>query len=206
MNVRKLVTIECEEQDVQKVYDKANEIQNETGNKTKVVDEKFAKEFENQTFDEFIRDYIENELNLIKNSDIIGDELPNSLTEEDFVNGTPTMSVETDERIINQFPDEAAVTLNQLVFERENIEEINPFTHPGRFANEMIFYGVHNALHNIPMFQYEELLNNEVELNDENINEINSELKGNEPDMDLINSLVQKAREEEAADEEMDEQ
>lgn len=127
-----------------------------------------------ETFEQYCKDFINDNLDDYIGTDVYGCDLSHTLTEEINVNGTATFSRQKAMDYIKEWFDEAAEVYN---YQMENYGSVsqNPFENPEAWMVCMIIEGCSNLLGQCKCV--DNIWNDEVELTEELAEQIKDEIK-----------------------------
>lgn len=128
-----------------------------------------------ENFEQYCKDFINDNLDGYIGIDVYGCDLSYTLTEEINVNGSATFSRQKAMDYIKEWFDEAAEVYN---YQMENYGSVfqNPFENPEAWMVGMIIEGCANLIGQCKCV--EEVWNDEVELTEELAEQIKEEIKG----------------------------
>lgn len=169
--------------------------------KVKNFSSREAYPFEGVEFEDFIKDFITDEMDELSDEDEFynSDSLIELLHSEDFMNWTPfCRSVREDEAFVNEYPDVADDILKEFGSDPKFIDLKT--NHPGQFANYMIDRGMYDVLQQLPAIQKldEQNLDGEgkkVFLSEDTFNIINDQMHGK--NLDKTFEVYEEVQEEE---------
>ena len=155
-------------------YNEFQEFKKTLPNLTNYKEEE-AEYFTNMSFDDFINDYIENQLEDFEGVEVYPEELASLLTENENVNGSLHCNTYKDKKFIEEFPEEAAKTLEYC----EDLEiKVNPYKEPEKFACMMVIKGTEEKIGELPTIQKYNSSGEKIELNREMLDTLKAELHG----------------------------
>lgn len=127
-----------------------------------------------ENFEQYCKDFINDNLDGYVGTDVYGCDLSHTLTEEINVNGTATFSRQKAMEYIKEWFDEAAEVYN---YQMENYGSVsqNPFENPEAWMVCMIIEGCANLLGQCKCV--DNIWNDEVELTEELVEQIKDEIK-----------------------------
>lgn len=127
-----------------------------------------------ETFEQYCKDFINDNLDGYVGTDVYGCDLSHTLTEEINVNGTATFSRQKAMDYIKEWFDEAAEVYN---YQMENYGSVsqNPFENPEAWMVCMIIEGCASLLSQCKCV--DTIWNDEVELTEELVEQIKDEIK-----------------------------
>ena len=127
-----------------------------------------------ETFEQYCKDFINDNLDGYIGTDVYGCDLSHTLTEEINVNGTATFSRQKAMDYIKEWFDEAAEVYN---YQMENYGSVsqNPFENPEAWMVCMIIEGCANLLSQCKCV--DNIWNDEAKLTEELVEQIKDEIK-----------------------------
>ena len=130
-----------------------------------------------ESFVEYCKDYIENNIEALEDSDVYGADLVSYICEDDNANGTMTYSTEKAKQYIKEWWDDCAEFYEYAVLSFGNdyaAKNLNVFAEPEKFMFMMVFEGIGFLLSRVSII--DENWNDEITLDKETIDTIISEV------------------------------
>ena len=130
-----------------------------------------------ESFVKYCKDYIENNIEALEDSDVYGSELALSICEYDNANGTMTYSAKKAEQYIKEWWDDCAEFYEYAVFNFGDdyaAKNLNVFADSEKFMFMMVFEGIGFLLSRVSVI--EENWNDEITLDKETIDTIIDEV------------------------------